>query len=77
MVWKEVVEHICDRGSTLKLLLESRQTDLSCGFPLLQFSLAQQSAKICRKSCFFKCYHCPADEVIAALSLTEKQRQEV
>lgn len=74
MVWKEVVDHICD-SSTLKLLPEKSQPALSCGFPLLRCCLwpgaVQNSAG---KPAIFEWYPCPADEVIVALSLTGKTR---
>lgn len=77
MVGKEVVDHICG-GSALNLQQEritaSSQLWISS---VTLFTLAQQCAKFCTKVCIFcECSPCPADEVIVALSLTEKQGQE-
>lgn len=78
MVGKEVVDHICDRGSALNRLPESitASAELWISSATL-FSLAQRCAEFYRKAFnFCECCPCPADEVIVSLSLTEKQGQE-
>lgn len=74
MVGKEVVDHICDRGSALNLLPESSQPAQNCRFPLQHCFLWQFCRKAKAKSNFRGCYPCPADEVIVALYLWLKNK---